>query len=158
MAAIIGPKSDDISKALLDAAIPGISVANFNSYTQTVVTGTQEAVTRSKTVFEPMNALFFPLNVTGAFHSPLMKEAQSEFSEYIRQFKLNPPVIPIIANITAKPLENADLQSNLVSQITDPVRWLQSVSWLLEKNQTDFEELGPGKVLTGLIQKIKQGK
>lgn len=158
MAAIIGPTGEEVTSILHHSGIQNISIANFNSYTQTVISGQQKEILESKKIFENNNAIFFPLNVSGAFHSPFMNEVQAEFAQYIEQIKFNSPQIPVIANITGAPLSPEDVSINLVEQLTHPVKWLQSILWLKSKNVSRFEELGPGRILSGLIQKIQQLK
>lgn len=157
MAAVVGLKSDDV-RTILQQNTPGnIVIANYNSFTQIVISGDKEAILAAEPIF--MNAgamLYLPLNVSGAFHSPLMQNAQNEFAEFIKGFQFRAPQIKIIANIDAKPYETDKIAANLVQQITHPVLWTQTIEYLLKQGATEFVEVGPGKVLTGLITRIQR--
>ncbi|OGT60632.1 MAG: [acyl-carrier-protein] S-malonyltransferase [Gammaproteobacteria bacterium RIFCSPHIGHO2_12_FULL_45_12] len=159
MAAVIGLKKEVIQTLLDQSNLNNISIANDNSYLQTIITGSNEAVIAANDLFIKAGAsMFIPLKVSGAFHSSFMNEAQQVFSDYLSQFKLNAPHIPVIANVNAMPYQNDKLFSNLSMQINHPVLWTQSIEYLLAKGETEFTEIGPGKVLTGLVRKIKNGQ
>ncbi len=158
MAAIIGLTAEAIAALIARENLHEIDIANFNSYTQTVITGKEAAITASRHYFETAGATFFPLKVSGAFHSRWMQPAQHEFAEFIKQFPLHAPKIPVVANITARPLVKEKTAENLVQQIASPVLWLQSMQWLLAEGETEIEEIGPGRVLAGLLRKIRAGK
>lgn len=159
MAAVLGLSSDDIEKVLQDSALTAISIANYNSFNQTVITGSQQAITDAQPVFENAGAtMYIPLNVSGAFHSPFMKPAAESFRTFLQSFTYNPPTIPVIANIDAKPYQSMQIADSLTKQITHSVLWRQTVEYLLSQGETVFEELGPGRVLSGLIKRIQQGK
>jgi [acyl-carrier-protein] S-malonyltransferase len=96
-----------------------------------------------------------PLQVGGAFHSPLMEPAREELAEAIRQTKFSTPVCPVYQNVNASPSTNVeDIKNNLIAQLTAPVRWTQSVQRMVADGATSFIECGPGKVLQGLVKKI----
>jgi polyketide biosynthesis malonyl-CoA-[acyl-carrier-protein] transacylase/trans-AT polyketide synthase/acyltransferase/oxidoreductase domain-containing protein len=99
--------------------------------------------------------MFVPLDVSGAFHSRYMQPAQAEFESFVRGFTLSPPTIPVIANVTARPYEPTAIVENLTRQITSPVRWTESMQYLLQQPAPEFEEIGPGAVLTSLLRQIK---
>ncbi len=94
------------------------------------------------------------LNVSGAFHSRYMLEAKEEFSRFIESFHFKPLSIPVISNVTARPYEQRELKETLAGQITGSVNWTDSIRYLMGRKNMSFEEIGPGKVLTGLIQRI----
>lgn len=158
MAAIIGLKSDAIQSLLQQNNLNQVSIANYNSFTQTVISGPKEDVTRTQSIFESAKAMYFPLKVSGAFHSPLMRDAQEAFGEFVKSFQFSTPTIPVIANINAKSYTPTEVQYNLTNQISHPVMWLQSIEYLIKQGEENFEELGSSNVLTGLIQRIKKGQ
>ena len=136
-----------------------VAIANYNSYLQTVLSGSKEDVARAQAVCEQAGAMVvIPLKVSGAFHSPYMQAAQAQFQTFLRQFSFSPPTIPILSNYTAQPYLSTDTHKNLTQQITHPVRWTETIEHLMAQGETEFEEVGPGNVLTGLVRRIKIGQ
>src|SRR3990167_375323 len=159
MAAVIGLDGDAIQTVIIQNQLSTISVANYNSHTQIVVTGFKEDIKNAKPLFEAAGAKrYVPLNVSGAFHSPYMQTAQNTYTDYLQQFTFLTPNITVIANVNAKPYPENHVSALLAQQITHPVKWTQSIEYLLAQGETTFEEIGPGKVLTGLIRRIQQGQ
>jgi malonyl CoA-acyl carrier protein transacylase len=156
MAAIIGKSAEEVADILIN--FEAIDIANYNSLKQIVISGPKEDVTQSKTAFEAAGGKFFPLNVSGAFHSRYMTPAQKEFKAFVDQFTLKPPSIPVIANYTALPYRNEDVKTNLLEQINHSVKWSDSILYLMNQGEQEFTEIGPGNVLSGLIAKIKRGQ
>ncbi len=155
MAAVIGMQPDKIKQVLKDASFESIDIANLNSPKQTVISGRKEDIDAVKTVFEDAGVrLFIPLKVSGAFHSRYMKDAQNEFAGFLNGFEFQPVTIPVIANYTAMPYKNDETMNNMVQQISNPVRWVESVQYLKQQPEPEFEEIGPGNVLTKLIKQI----
>ncbi len=155
MAAVIGMQPDKIKQVLKDASFNSIDIANFNSTKQTVISGRKEDIDTVKTVFEDAGVrLFIPLKVSGAFHSRYMQDAQNEFAGFLKSFEFQPVQIPVIANYTAAPYENDETMNNMVQQISSPVRWVESIQYLKQQPEPEFEEIGPGSVLTKLIKQI----
>jgi len=155
MAAVIGMQPDKIKQVLKNTSFDTIDIANYNSPKQTVISGRKEDIDAVKTVFEDAGAkLFIPLKVSGAFHSRYMHEAQNEFADFLEHFKFHPLKIPVIANYTAAPYLNDETMNNMVRQISNPVRWVESIQYLKQQLEPEFEEIGPGKVLTKLIAQI----
>jgi len=99
--------------------------------------------------------MFVPLKVSGAFHSRYMGPARAEFEGFLQTFEFFDPQIPVISNVKAEPYERTQVVRNLADQITSPVRWTETIRLLLAKSEPQFEETGPGNVLTGLIRQIK---
>jgi len=155
MAAILA-LSDEIVEEIC-ASIDGIVVAaNYNCPGQLVISGSIEAV---NTACEKMKeagarrALVLP--VGGAFHSPLMEPARQELEAAIHGTHFSLPSCPVYQNVTACAVSDlAEIQKNLVTQLTAPVRWTQSVQAMVKDGATEFIEVGPGKVLQGLVKKI----
>jgi malonyl CoA-acyl carrier protein transacylase len=161
MAAIIGLAEDKIARVLAEHGLGGIDVANFNSSSQTVISGPAEDIRRAGPAFEAAGAtMYFPLPVSAAFHSRYMEGAAKAFADHVAPMTFQAPSIPVIANVTAQPYptENASesIKSLLVKQITGSVQWVRSIRYMLSRGVADFKEVGPGNVLTKLTQQIQQ--
>ena len=158
MAAIIGMPPEKIQE-LLQTSDAGrtLDVANFNSFDQTVVAGPTDAIATVKPQFEAAGVkLFVPLKVSAPFHSRYMRDPQAQFSGFLDQFTLAAPGIPVISNATARPYDAASVKATLASQIGSPVKWLDSMLYLMEKPEPTFEEVGPGQVLSKLLKQIQK--
>ena len=152
MAAIIGLPDEKVEE--ICAGIEGVCVpANYNSPGQVVISGTMEAVAAACEQFKAAGAKrALPLKVGGAFHSPLMEPARAELAQAIEQADFSAPRCPIYQNVDALPhTDPEEIKRNLVAQLTAPVRWSQIVTRMAADGMTEAEELGPGKVLQGLI-------
>ncbi len=155
MAAVIGMQPDKIKQVLKDASFDTIDIANLNSPKQTVISGRKEDIDAVKSVFENAGVrLFIPLKISGAFHSRYMQDAQNEFADFLKNFEFQPVQIPVIANYTAAPYQNDETMNNMVQQISNPVRWVETIQYLKQQSEPEFEEIGPGNVLTKLIKQI----
>ena len=155
MAAVIALPTEKVEE--ICASCEGIVVAaNYNCDGQIVISGEKEAVEAACVRMKEAGAKrALPLPVGGAFHSPLMEPARAELAEGIEKAAFSTPVCPVYQNVTAKPSRDpAEIKANLLAQLTSPVRWTQSVKNMLEDGACHFVELGPGKVLQGLIAKI----
>jgi [acyl-carrier-protein] S-malonyltransferase len=135
-----------------------VVAANYNCPGQVVISGEVSAV---KNACEKLSeagarrALILP--VGGAFHSELMKDAKDELSKAIKEISFNSPICPIYQNVNGQPETLVDnIKKNLISQLTSPVKWTQSVNKMIKDGCQDFIEIGPGKVLQGLIKKINR--
>lgn len=157
MAAVIGLNEEQVTDVLQRHHLQSICIANLNSPFQIVISGPKDDVDNAKAVFEGVKEvkLFTPLKTSGAFHSRYMEEAKQEFAKFIHPFVFEKPAIPVIANVSARPYKPSEISENLIEQITHPVKWTESIRYLLGLGEMEFEELGPGKVLTGLITRIK---
>lgn len=153
MAAVIGMDVEKIEEAVKE--IEGIVVANYNGDGQTVISGTVEGIDNAVKKFGEMGAKrVLKLNVSGAFHSPLMNYAYEEFSSFIDKFTFNNPKIPIIMNVTADYQRDADkIKELLKMQIVSPVRWTQIMKLMLNDGHKNLAEVGPSKVLSGMAKK-----
>ena len=152
MAAIIGLPDEKVEE--ICAGIEGVCVpANYNSPGQVVISGTMEAIAAACEQFKAAGAKrALPLKVGGAFHSPLMEPARAELAQAIEQAEFSAPRCPIYQNVDALPhTDPEEIKRNLVAQLTAPVRWSQIVARMAADGMTEAEELGPGKVLQGLI-------
>jgi len=157
MAAIIGLTASQIQMVLTDNNFSSIDIANFNEPTQTVISGPAADIEAAKPIFEAAKVRrYIPLPVSGAFHSRYMNQAKTAFETFLATCTFNAPTLPVIANVTAKPYAQAtDIPTLLGQQMTDSVQWVNTITNLLQQGVTDFTEVGPGKVLTGLVNKIK---
>ena len=157
MAAVLG--LDDAKVEELCATIDGIvTPANYNCPGQLVISGELKAV---EVACEKMKeagakrALVLP--VGGAFHSVLMKPAEEELAAAIEQTTFHKPLCPVYQNVTTTAVSNeANIKKNLIKQLTAPVKWTQSVQQMIADGATEFIEVGPGKVLQGLVKKINK--
>jgi malonyl CoA-acyl carrier protein transacylase len=161
MGAVIGLDADRIPKVIKENGLAGIDIANFNSPSQTVVSGPAEDIKRAGPVFEQCGAqMFIPLPVSAAFHSRYMANAASAFAEFLGPMNFSAPRIPVVANVTSQPYPTETASESikllLVKQITHSVQWLQSIRFLLNQGVTQFNELGPGNVLTRMVHQIQQ--
>lgn len=139
------------------AGIDGIVVcANYNCPGQLVISGEIEAIDAACEKLLAAGAKrALKLKVGGAFHSPCMEPARAELAEAIQRTEFKTPVCPVYQNVDAKPHTDPDeIKANLVAQLTAPVRWTQSATNMIADGATEFVELGPGKVLQGLVAKI----
>ena len=158
MAAIIGMSATDIAKTLASNNLQSIDIANFNEPNQTVISGQENDIKKAQNIFEEAGVRrYIPLAVSGAFHSRYMEPAKKAFETYLESCAFSEPTIPVIANVTATPYTQTDIKTLLAKQITHSVKWVDSITYILNKQETDLIEIGPGKVLTGLINKIKKG-
>jgi malonyl CoA-acyl carrier protein transacylase len=157
MAAVIGLAPDRIV-ALLAESEPGqrLDVANFNSFEQTVIAGRKDDLAAVKPSFQAAGARYIPLKVSAPFHSRYMHEPMAEFAAELAAVAFAPPAIPVVSNVTGAPYDPARLRDTLAAQIGHSVRWLDSVIYMLDQGATEFVEVGPGSVLTGLVAKIRE--
>jgi malonyl CoA-acyl carrier protein transacylase len=159
MAAVIGLDSKTVQTILQDNNLPAITIANYNTHQQVVISGSREDIASAESYFLQAKAkLFVPLKVSGAFHSPLMEVAKQQFATFLETFTFASPSIPVIANVSAKPYSVHEIPTTLAQQITHSVLWTQSIEYLLKQGETVFEEIGPKKVLSGLITRIQKGQ
>jgi malonyl CoA-acyl carrier protein transacylase len=156
MAAVLGLSPDQIREALAAAGLETIDIANLNSPTQTVISGPEADLAKSQTILEHAGAqLFERLAVSAAFHSRYMAEAEREFGAFLQSLVFVEPRIPVVSNVTARLHDPTRIKQMLARQMTQPVRWTETIQWLLQQPQAEFFELGPGSLLTGLIRRIK---
>lgn len=155
MAAIIGLEDalvEEVCSRIDEVVVP----ANYNSPGQIVISGSIPGIDRAVGKLTELGAkLAVKLSVGGAFHSPLMDPARQELEAAIVSTPVRPPVCPVYQNVTAEPTSDPEtIRQNLILQLTSPVRWTQTVRNMLRDGATSFTEVGPGKVLQGLIRKV----
>lgn len=157
MAAILGLEDEIVEKACQE--IDGVVVAaNYNCPGQLVISGEVEAVNLACEKLKELGAKrALVLPVGGAFHSPLMKPAEEELAKAIEETTFNTPICPVYQNVTTIAVTDpAEIKKNLISQLTAPVKWTQSVQNMIADGATEFTEVGPGNTLQGLVKKINR--
>jgi [acyl-carrier-protein] S-malonyltransferase len=155
MAAVIGLDDDIVEKVC--AMTEGVVVAaNYNCPGQLVISGEIEAIHKAcETLKQEGARRALVLPVGGAFHSPMMEPAREELASAIENTNFSKPNCPIYQNVTASAItDENEIKGNLISQLTAPVRWTQSVQQMVADGATHFTEVGPGRVLQGLVKKI----
>lgn len=157
MAAVLGGTEEQIEEACKSVTNEIVVAANYNCPGQIVISGTPEGIRLASEKLSGVVKHIVPLNVGGAFHSPLMEPARIELATAIEAAIINTPLCPVYQNVDAKPhTAPAEIKANLLTQLTAPVRWTQSVVNMIGDGADEFVELGPGNVLSGLIGKIKR--
>ncbi|MFA0753503.1 MAG: hypothetical protein IMHGJWDQ_001386 [Candidatus Fervidibacter sp.] len=156
MAAILGASLEQVEKLCQAASEKGVIViANHNAPDQIVISGEPTAVEYAVQIARQFGAVkAVVLKVSGAFHSPLMAEAKERFRSFVEPFPFRNPEVPVVSNVTGKPVQNGEeIKGLLVEQLTSPVRWTDCIRTMAEQGVKVFVELGPGRVLSGLVRK-----
>ncbi len=158
MAAIVGLTLDEVERGI--AGIEGVVPANYNSPDQVAISGKKEAIDAACARLLSLGAKrAIRLAVGGAYHSPLMVEAKTKMADIIESLKFGKFECPVVANVNARPVDDADTMKRLlIEQIISPVLWYPSVVNMYENGIREFVEVGPGKVLQGLIKRCLPGK
>ena len=157
MAAVLALPDEKVEE--ICESVDGVVVcANYNCPGQLVISGEIEAIDRACEVAKAAGAKrALRLNVGGAFHSPCMEPARAELAEAIANTEFHTPTCPVYQNVDALPhTDPAEIKANLIAQLTAPVRWTQTVKNMIADGATEFIEIGPGKVLQGLVTKINR--
>jgi [acyl-carrier-protein] S-malonyltransferase len=157
MAAILGADIELVNAACAEAAQDGVcSAANINSPGQIVIAGDAGAIDRAMVLLKERGAKrAIKLNVSAPFHCALMKPAQDRLAIDLQKVALNDAHVPVVTNVDAAAEQNGGkLRDSLVRQVSQPVRWLESVEFLINQGVQTFIEIGPGKVLSGLVRQI----
>jgi [acyl-carrier-protein] S-malonyltransferase len=158
MAAVLGLDDGALEKVCLEAAARGGDCvpANYNSPGQIVISGDVPTVQIAMELAKQNGAKrALPLNVSGAFHSPLMASAEPGLRAQLADVQLSRPRFAVVSNVNAKPITDVvDARRLLIDQLTSPVRWAAGIRTMLDAGVTEFIELGPGAVLTGLLKRI----
>ena len=156
MAAVLGLADSVIEEVCAGITEEIVVPANYNCPGQVVISGSAAGIQLAEERLKAAGAKrVVPLAVSGAFHSPFMEPAQTEFAEAVQNMSFSVPRCPVYQNVNAQATTDpAQLKANLIAQLTSPVRWTQSVEQMVADGATEFLECGPGKVLQGLIRKI----
>jgi len=155
MAAIIGLDDESVEEVCRET---GAQIANLNCAGQIVVSGTREEVARTMDLAQSRGAAgVVPLEVSGAFHSELMRPAAEGMAQAVSRLELRTPEVPIVANCTARPMTtSAEVREELLLQVCNCVQWQPSVEYMVDAGVTTFIEIGPGIVLSKLIKRISR--
>lgn len=158
MAAVIGGELSDIERVCNEARGDQVcSVANINSPSQVVIAGDSEAVDRAIELLNGIAKRVIKLKVSAPFHCALMKPAQDRLAAYLEELTFNAPSAPVVTNVDARVTNAPDeLRDALVRQVSAPVRWVESMQLLMQHGVDTFIEVGPGKVLSGLMRQISR--
>ena len=158
MAAVLGMDPSAVREEL--KITDDVDIANYNCPGQIVISGEAGALDSAVMILKEAGAKkIVPIPVSGAFHSQAMAGAQSEFQEMLKESDIKDPDIPVIGNVSAEPLTDRDgLICELSKQMTSPVRWRQSIEYMIEEGTDTFIEVGPQKVLSGFMARIDKTK
>ena len=158
MAAILGMEDEKVASICASIKDEIVVPANYNCPGQIVISGSNRGVDLAcEKLMEAGARRALKLNVGGAFHSPLMEPAKLELEEAIHSTSVSKPICPIYQNVTGQVVSNPDIiKRNLIAQLTAPVKWTQTVNQMLRDGATSFTEVGPGRVLSGLIKKVNR--
>ena len=156
MAAVLSVDPEKVQQMLRLAELDAVDIANINSPSQVVLSGPGEAMTRAQRHFKEAGVTFIPLKVSAAFHSRYMRSAAESFARAVASVQLRTLHIPVVSSASARPYEDGAIRENLVLQIHQPVRWTETIQFLLRQGVVDIEAIGPGDVLTKLTAEIRQ--
>lgn len=160
MAAVLNVTKDQIEEILKTNGLANVYLANYNTPSQIVLSGLADEIAKAEKFFQQGTMRYYPLATSGAFHSAFMQDAMVKFKEYLKGVEFADQKIPVIANVTARPYKNGAILETLSNQIASTVLWSESIQYLLARGAShgdavEFEELGPGDVLTKLVLTIK---
>jgi [acyl-carrier-protein] S-malonyltransferase len=155
MIAVLGLKIDELNNLIKEAKIKGVcEIANDNAEGQTIISGDIESVNLLQTVLKENKKKFIPLNVSAPFHCSLMNPAAIKMKDKINSVNFKKPIFDIVCNVTSKSEKNPEnLKKLLIEQICSTVRWRESIINMSKEKVTDFIEIGPGKVLSGMVKR-----
>jgi [acyl-carrier-protein] S-malonyltransferase len=152
MLAVIGIDEETVQDICFHS---GTEISNINCPGQIVISGASQALAEANELARIKGARVLPLRVSGAFHSALMEPVMAEFSEIVSSFRFQHPAIPVVSNVTARPLTDVDsIQEELVKQLRNCIQWQGSVEYMMHNGVSTFYEIGPGRVLSGLLKRI----
>jgi len=160
MAAVMNSSRDEIEEKLKANGLNNVYLANYNTPSQIVISGAIDEIAAAESILMQGKVRYYPLATSGAFHSAYMRDAMAKFREVIQGVRFEPPRIPVVANVTARPYRSQTMAETLTRQIASTVRWCESMQYLLatgaaRREPVDFEELGNGDVLTKMAFTIK---
>ncbi|NVD98023.1 ACP S-malonyltransferase [Massilia sp. BJB1822] len=154
MAAVLGASASEVQAILDKHQLDQIDIANYNSPTQIVIAGSKDAIAAAEPIFASQNLRYVTLNVSAAFHSRYMQPAQAEFARFLSEFSFTAPTVPVIANASGRPYEADRIAETLAAQIAGPVRWVDSVRYLMGREVDEFQEIGAA-VLSKMVLEIR---
>jgi [acyl-carrier-protein] S-malonyltransferase len=155
MIAVLGAKIEEIKNFINDKKINGVcEIANDNAEGQTIISGDINSINLLQLILKENKKKFIPLNVSAPFHCSLMKSAELKMKEKILSIKFKKPKFDIVSNVTSRPENNEDIiKKLLIEQICSTVRWRESIINMSKENITEYIEIGPGKVLSGMVKR-----
>ena len=155
MIAVLGSKIDELNNLIKEIKIKGVcEIANDNAEGQTIISGDIESVNSLKDILKENKKKFIPLNVSAPFHCSLMSPAATKMKDKINAVNFKKPIFDIVCNVTSKPENNPEnIKKLLVEQICSTVRWRESIINMSKENVNNFIEIGPGKVLSGMVKR-----
>lgn len=155
---MLGMDEQAVGTVIEEKNLFAIDIANLNSPEQAVIAGKKEDIKVAVKVFEDAGSIYvYRLNVSGAFYSRYMKEAQKEFATYVNQFTFNAPEIICFSNVDGRPHKKETLKDTLMRQMTSSVRWTDIIRYIWGMDEKcKIVQVGPGRVLTDLTKKIKR--
>ncbi|NLW46440.1 MAG: ACP S-malonyltransferase [Firmicutes bacterium] len=154
MAAVLGMDRETLAGCLAEAQKTGpVEAANFNCPGQIVISGVKTAIAKARELVAAKGGNSIPLSVSGPFHSSFMKSAADAFKIQLESISWKEPTIPVIANVSAKAYHSGEIIDNLYRQVYSSVLWEDSINYLRQQGVEIFVEIGPGRVLSGLIKK-----
>jgi [acyl-carrier-protein] S-malonyltransferase len=158
MVSVMGLDAGQIEAVCRDVKAAGmIQPANFNCPGQIVLSGTKQACAAVVPLIEKAGGQAVPLKVAGAFHSPIMQPAAQGLAKMLAETPIRPPQVPVIANVNCQPHREPDtIRQHLAAQLTSPVLWQGCIERMLGEGVERFIEVGPGRILTGLLKKISR--
>lgn len=157
MTALLGMEEEKLEQMLQQASSEGIiCAANYNTPDQTVISGETIAVEKANEIAKELGAKrVIPLVVSGGFHSPLMKPIADNFAKFVHDTNVNDASIPVVTNVDYKAtIDKAEFSAKMIKQMYSSVYWYQSINYMVDQGVETFVEIGPGKVLSGMIRKI----
>ena len=155
MAAVVGCDLAAVTAALDAPGLADLDIANHNAPDQFVLAGPTDRLSEAAALFEGLGARFVPLNVSAPFHSRYMRPVAEEFGRFLGGVAVHRPALPVLANVDAGPYDPDLVAQTLVRQIVSPVRWVDTIRYLMDRGDFTFDELGPGRVLTTLVTKTR---
>jgi trans-AT polyketide synthase/acyltransferase/oxidoreductase domain-containing protein len=155
MAAVLGLNIEELKQKLASGGYDTLDIANYNTPTQTVISGTKEGIDKVCKDFDGQGINIVPLFVTAPFHSHYMESAAKEFATFLKAFKFNPLKIPVIANMTARPYEDGQIAELLSGQISGSVQWTDTIRYLMGQGVDNYQELGRD-ILTKMVDEIRK--
>ena len=155
MIAVLGSQIDELNNLIKEVKTKGVcEIANDNAEGQTIISGDVESINSLKDILKENKKKFIPLNVSAPFHCSLMSPAATKMKEKINSVNFKKPIFDVVCNVTSKPENNPeDIKKLLVEQICSTVRWRESLINISKENVNDFIEIGPGKVLSGMVKR-----
>lgn len=159
MLAVLKTSIENIKTLLQENNLQEIDIANYNTPTQTILSGPKESIKRAESIFFEHQIVCMPLNVSAAFHSRYMKEAQTEFTNFLTTFSFSSLKTPVISNVTARPYEDEEGQiaTLLAKQIGSSVLWCESIRYLINQREMNFLQIGDNPILSRMVTEIQNG-